>query len=183
MAKITSNVITSGLRGKLGEDLVFKTIRGKTFVSTPARPAAHRTESSAQRNTRITFRQASEWAQHILLDAEQKAYYRQRAKVLKLPNAYTAALTDYMRKATVSSTRNGNTVTYKIAKPGFTLQQVSIDTGEETNTPLYYNVAIRQRRDVWLVEYRLADNLNYSFTLRVVDRCNKTTLFKITTVD
>lgn len=182
MAKITSNIITSGLRGKLGEDLVFKTIRGTTFVSTPARPAAHRTESGAQRNTRITFRQASEWAQHILLDAEQKAYYRQRAKVLKLPNAYTAALTDYMRKATVSSTRNGNTVTHKIAKPGFTLQQVSIDMGEETNTPLD-NVAIRQRRDVWLVEYRLADNLNYSFTLCVVDRCNKTTLFKIATVD
>src|SRR6218665_3230742 len=105
MASITSNIITTGLRGRLGDALVFKTMHGKTFVSTPARLPDRRKESVAQRSTRVNFQQASQWAQLILLNPERKAYYRQRAKALKLPNAYTAALTDYMRKVNIATTR------------------------------------------------------------------------------
>src|SRR6218665_2519674 len=108
MASITSNVITSGLNGRLGDSLVFKTMRGKTFVTTPSRLPNNRKESTAQRGTRINFREASQWAQLILLDPERKAYYRQRAKALKLPNAYTAALTDFMRKVNIATTRKDN---------------------------------------------------------------------------
>jgi hypothetical protein len=33
--------------------------------------------------------------------AEKKSYYKQKARQLKLPNAYTAAITDYLRRAKV----------------------------------------------------------------------------------
>src|SRR6218665_2894332 len=122
MASISSNPITSGLSGRLGDSLLFKTVRGKTFVSTIPR-ASSKAESAAQRSTRVNFREASNWAQLILLDPERKAYYRQRAKALRLPNAYTAALTDYRRKVNFVQSRNGNTVTHSITKPGFNLQQ------------------------------------------------------------
>ena len=48
-------------------------MRGKTFVATPARKPDKRKESTAQRGTRVTFWQATEWAQYILLDPEKKA--------------------------------------------------------------------------------------------------------------
>jgi hypothetical protein len=37
------------------------------------------------------------WAHEVLCDPDKKKYYEQRAKALKLPNAYTAAIRDYMR--------------------------------------------------------------------------------------
>ncbi len=37
MATITNNVLIEGIRGKFGGSLIFRTMRGKTFVSAPAR--------------------------------------------------------------------------------------------------------------------------------------------------
>ena len=106
MATTTANALIKGFRGKFGNDVVFRTMRGKTFVSPPARKPVKKKESEAQRNTRVTFQEATQWAQEILLDLEKKVYYRQRAKALKLPNAYTAAITDYMRKPKVVKMQN-----------------------------------------------------------------------------
>src|SRR5882757_1741511 len=105
MATITNNVLLNGVSGKFGSSLVFRTMRGKTFVSAPARKPNKKKETEAQRNTRVNFREATEWARRTLRDPERKAYYEQRAKALKLPNAYTAAITDYMRKPKVVKTQ------------------------------------------------------------------------------
>lgn len=177
MASITSNIITKGLQGRLGDALVFKTMHGKTFVSIPARLPDKQKASAAQRTTRVNFQQASQWAQLILLNPEQKTYYQQRAKALKLPNAYTAALTDYMRKPNVATTRNGNTVTYSITKPGFTLQQVSVDKDETSQAPIA-NVTIRQRNNKWLVHQPITEGSAPAITLMVTDNCERTTRFK-----
>ena len=80
----------------LGGTLVFKILRGKTIVT--SRPRSPKTESEQQRKNRAKFKQGSIWAKTILLDEQKKAYYKQQAKKLGLPNAYTAALADYMRK-------------------------------------------------------------------------------------
>lgn len=178
MASITSNVITSGLRGRLGDSLIFKTVRGKTFVSPPARIPDKRRETAAQRTTRVNFREASQWAQQIVQDAEQKAYYLKRAKALKLPNAYTAALTDYMRKARVTQTSYNSTVTYTIDKPGFTLAQVRVVTHEETEAPAPH-VGIQQRGDRWFVRYSINEE-NPPLLLLITDNSGKVTCLNAT---
>jgi hypothetical protein len=96
MAIVTTNPIVNGLSGMLGQTLVFKILRGKTIVASRPRPA--KTQSEQQRQNRSKFRQAATWAKTMLHDPQQKTYYQQQAKKLKLPNAYTAAITDYMRK-------------------------------------------------------------------------------------
>ena len=96
MANASDNLLTSGFRGKLGE-LVFRNIRGKTFVSVAARKPDKRKESLAQRNTRLKFKEASCWAKNVILDPERNAYYKERAEACKLSNAYTAAVREYMR--------------------------------------------------------------------------------------
>ena len=95
MAIIKSNDLIEGISGKYG-DHVFKQVRGKT-VACPrsARPSK---ESIVQKENRSRFREAAQWAQTTLLEPEQKAYYRMKARTLKLPNAYTAAIAEYMQR-------------------------------------------------------------------------------------
>jgi hypothetical protein len=126
MATVATNVVTNGLSGKLGNELVFRTMRGKTFVSIPARKPNKKKESAAQRNTRVTFKQAAQWAQVMLLDPERKVYYQQRARTLKLPNAYTAAISDYMRTPEVKVQRNETNMTLQVKKKGFDLKEVKL---------------------------------------------------------
>lgn len=99
MAKVFDNILISGLRGKVGKQLVFRVVNGVTIAShAPAKPDPKK-ETEAQRKTRTTFRAASHWAKAQLLNPEKKRYYIQLAKTWNLTNAYTAAVKDYMLNA------------------------------------------------------------------------------------
>lgn len=137
MAIVKSNDIIEGISGKLG-NYVFKQVRGKTTICPcPPKPT---TQSESQKGTRDRFRKASAWAKNILLDGDQKAYYQKKARKLKLPNAYTAAIADYMRSAKITQVnRYQDRTTFSIYKKDFEVKQVDIvvnnDSGEqETRT-------------------------------------------------
>ena len=95
MAIIRDNIVTEGMSGMLGDMLVFRNWRGKTIVC--KRPSRPRRQSVRQQQNRNKFREASSWAKAVLLNAERKVYYQKKARRLNLPNAYTAAIADYMR--------------------------------------------------------------------------------------
>lgn len=101
MAHVRENDITEGLSGKFGRKFVFKQLRGKTIVARRAKPTTK--ESALQRENRDRFKKASVYAKAMMLIAERKAYYWTMAKEMKLPNAYTAALSDYMRKPVIEA--------------------------------------------------------------------------------
>ena len=138
MAIIKNNVILEGSSGMFGKSVVFKQVRGKTVVCN--RPAKPTTESNQQKENRDRFRKASAWAKEILTDPAKKAYYQKKAKKLKLPNAYTAAIADYMRCAKVMQVNEyGDKTTFSIYKKDFDVAQIDIvvnkDSGEkETRT-------------------------------------------------
>jgi hypothetical protein len=96
MAKVSDNMITTGLRGKLGRLFVFRIIRGETFVGRAPRKPDKRKETELQRGTRNTFRDASRWAKTVVLDPEKKKHYQECAKDWGVTSAYTAAVKDYM---------------------------------------------------------------------------------------
>jgi hypothetical protein len=114
MATVKTNVLIKGLSGKFG-NLVFRTVGNKTIVSPRGNKPNKKKETDAQRNTRATFKDATAWAKATLRDPDKKAYYQKRAKALQLPNAYTAAIRDYMRKSKVVQSKQRNTTTYSIA--------------------------------------------------------------------
>lgn len=121
MAIVTTNLLVNGLSGMLGQSLVFKNLHGKTIVT--SRPRPPKTQSEQQRQNRSKFRQASAWAKTTLLDPQQKVYYLQKAKKLKLPNAYTAAIADYMRKPQLKEIgRRDHQITCVVRKKDFELQ-------------------------------------------------------------
>ena len=99
------------------------------------RPPKPCKQSEHQKENRDRFRKASLWAKTILLEPEKKAYYQKKADKLKLPNAYTAAIADYMRSIHVKQVnRYENKTTFSIRKKDFDLEQIDIvlskDSGE-----------------------------------------------------
>lgn len=96
MATVANNDLTRGLRGRIGKWFVFRMVRGKTIVSHAPRKPDPLKQSRAQLQTRNTFREAAAWAVRILLDPAKKQYYADLAAAQALPNAYTAAVREYM---------------------------------------------------------------------------------------
>lgn len=111
MAKVSNNIIISGLRGRVGNQLVFRLVNGVTIVSRAPEKSDRRKETEAQRKTRTTFRTASQWAKAQLVNPEKKCYYIRLAKAWNLTNAYTAAVKDYMCNAGKPSMTSGATAT------------------------------------------------------------------------
>jgi len=94
MARVKDNAVTSTLRGALG-DFLFREINGKVVVSIKHRRPAR--QSKQQKENRSRFKEAAALAKQALLNEEKKTYYQQQANILKLPNAYTAALREQLR--------------------------------------------------------------------------------------
>ena len=124
MAIVKNNDMIEGISGMIGRH-VFKQVRGKTIMcSRPPKPCK---QSDQQKENRDRFRMASQWAKTILLEPEKKAYYQKKARKLKLPNAYTAAIADYMRSAKVMQVNQyADRTTFFIQKKDFDLAQVDI---------------------------------------------------------
>lgn len=98
MAILQPNSHFAAARGRVG-GLVFKEVFGKIVLS--QKPSSPRKQSDAQRAAREKFKHASAWARLILTDNERKMHYKDKANALQLPNAYTAAVRDYMQRVTL----------------------------------------------------------------------------------
>jgi len=130
MATVVFNAATKGFSGAIG-NLLFRQLHGKTIVS--RKPHVRKKQSELQRTNRLKFRDASYWAKVTVRDPERKAYYLRMAKKLKLPNAYTAAISDYMRKGEIKEidTRQykgnaGDVIRIKAYKKDFAITTVKI---------------------------------------------------------
>ncbi len=60
-----------------------------------------RRETELQKIYRARFAEASRYAKEALRDIDTYEYYKRKAKKLGVPNAYTAAITDFMRKGSI----------------------------------------------------------------------------------
>jgi hypothetical protein len=96
---IATSSLHRGFRGATG-DFLFRNYNGKTVVS--LRPVyRNETNTEARRRARDHFRDATFAAHEAMESVKKRSYYTQKARQLKLPNAYTAAITDYLRRAKV----------------------------------------------------------------------------------
>ena len=133
MAIIKNNDMIEGISGMIGRH-VFKQVRGKTIMC--QRPPKPCKQSDQQKENRDRFRKASQWAKTILLEPDKKSYYQKKAHKLKLPNAYTAAIADYMRSVKVMRVNQyADKMTFSVCKKDFDVAQVEIvlskDSGEK----------------------------------------------------
>ena len=96
MAVSHNNPILKKIHGMVGDIIVFRQVRGKTVIQ--LRPNPSRKQSPLQKGNRNRFAEASSFAMDAMQNPELKEEYTKQAKRLKLPNAYTAALTHKLRE-------------------------------------------------------------------------------------
>ena len=157
---LATGAIHRNLKGAMG-DFIFRTYNGKTVVS--LRPVyKNETNTEARRKSRGNFREATYFSSSAMEIPKKKAYYQQKARQLKLPNAYTAAITDFLRRAKVVvvtrssfAAKQGDTVVIRVSKQVFEVKQI---------TAILYNT-----HGEVLTEQRLTPNSgkNFSYTFPV----------------
>ena len=149
----------------LGKTIVFRTMRGKTIMANrPARPTK---QSEQQRSNRSKFKEATTYAKTAMLDPVKKEYYQAKAKKLKLPNAYTAAITDYMRKpvmTVINKSKDGARMVV-ISKKGFRMEKIELYKRNKGEAPQ-------------LLRSLAADSCNYELYLRA-NEISPSTFLKI----
>jgi hypothetical protein len=139
MAISKNNPLTHGASGMIGGTLVFRSWNGKTFMYN--RPKKPTKESLVQKENRQKFKMASNFAKRMMQDPLKKEEYKQLAKTMNLPNAYTTAVTEYMRKPEIHSVDlegysggANQEITISASKKGFEIESVEVivisDKGE-----------------------------------------------------
>jgi len=175
MATVRTNPIVNGLSGMLGRTIVFKTLRGKTIMAN--RPTPPKKQSEQQKTNRSKFRDASHWAHQVLLDPLKKEYYQNKAKKLKLPNAYTAAITDYMRNAKITmTTTTGSSTTYEVSKKDFELKKVEIVIRNTNGIVTEVRPVLKDRHNEWTFTISKEELLSEAKVI-VTNGANRVTLF------
>jgi hypothetical protein len=159
MARVKNNDLTKGLTGKFG-DIMFRQIGRRTYAfPAPRRP---KKESEKQRSNRNKFKEATQFAQLAMKDEARKAYYKKLAKKLKLPNAYTAAITDYMRKPEITSVQTkhyngkpGGEIGIFVDKKGIELEKVNVTISSSHDEVIEYGAASRSTISGWTYKSKL----------------------------
>jgi hypothetical protein len=171
MATIQTNSIASGLRGSLG-NLVFRQVHGKTIVS--GKRDGKKKQSELQRENRSRFQSAAYWAKSQMLDPEKKAYYWRKAKKLKLPNAYTAAVSDYMRKADIKDVdikqykgNAGDVVKLNISKKDYAVHKVDVVVFNEEGNVIESGVAMKNDNCFFIYKATMTIPENTAVRIRV----------------
>jgi hypothetical protein len=169
MAVIQINSVAQGFSGSLGR-IVFRQLRGKTIMA--GKPDKVTKQSALQRENRVRFKLASAWAKGQMHDPEKKAYYWRKAKKLKLPNAYTAAVSDYMRKGEIKEidTRQykgnaGDVIKMKVRKKDFAVHKVEVTLYDAEGVVVESGMAVKKDQNIFL--YKATETVMEKIAVRV----------------
>jgi hypothetical protein len=178
MARSKNNVLTKGLSGMIGKQIVFRSWNGKTFISVA--PKKPKKQSAVQKENRSKFKRATIYAKNMMKDPEKKAEYKDIAKKLQLPNAYTAAITDYMRNPLIEdldiasySGKEDEVIKVNISKKGFEIQEVEFTIVDETGEILEKGKAEKGLATEWI--YKTSKNIGERDTAKFLIRVRERT--------
>ena len=165
---VATSLLHRSLSGAVG-DLIFRNYNGKTVVS--VRPVyKNETNTEPRRKARGRFRDATSYASNAMENPKLKAYYQQKARQLKLPNAYTAAITEYLRRAKVVVTtrstfagKKGERINIRVSKSVFRVSSIKATLYNNQNDLLLeQNLSKHDSKKGF--EFMLHDNIvNYAY--------------------
>jgi hypothetical protein len=176
MARSINNILTKGLSGMVGKQLVFRTWNGKTFISVA--PKKPKKQSPLQKENRSKFKMATVFAKSMMKDPVKKAEYKEIAKKLKLPNAYTAAITEYMRKPEIKevdttdySGKTGEHIKIKVRKRSFEVQDVEVIVVDLNGEVIEEGKATKSKGDwIYRTSAEVAGRESVQIMIKVKDR-------------
>lgn len=175
MARSINNILTKGLSGMVGKQMVFRTWNGKTFISVA--PRKPKKQSPLQKENRSRFRNAIAFAKSMMKNPEKKAEYTEIAKKLKLPNAYTAAITEYMRKPEIKevdtshySGKADEEIKILTRKKGFEIQEVEVIIVDKNGEIIEEGKAVKGFASDWMYKTRTEIKLKEAVQFKVIVR-------------
>jgi hypothetical protein len=155
MARIRNNNLTRGLSGMVGGQMVFRTWNGKTYLSNA--PSKPKKQSKRQKENRMKFKEATAFAKRMMLDPVKKAEYKAIADKLELPNAYTAAITEYMRKPEIKKVDTSNytgkeneEIKVEVTKKNFEVQEVEVIIVDKNGVVIEEGKATKEPYSDWV---------------------------------
>jgi len=125
MAYVKKNIVTEGLSGKLGNNIVFRNVGGKTVVAVKP-DTSNRQDSEAQKYQKRRFKAGSTYAVNALQDPLVKESYALRTKPGQTP--YNVALADFLNAPVIEEV---NLSTFSGAK-GSPIRMLVVDDHEVT---------------------------------------------------
>jgi hypothetical protein len=178
MAISRNNPLTKGASGMIGKTIVFRSWNGKTYMYN--RPSKPTKESPLQKENRTKFSRAVSFSRKMMADPAKKAEYKEIAKQQGLPNAYTAAVTEYMRKPEIlgidTSTYSGEAnqeIKVTTSKKGFTVQEVKVMIMDEDGTLIEEGTALKAFGDEWL--FKTTTNIPRDQKVRIIAKATDRT--------
>ena len=166
MAKLAKDSLLHGLRATIAKDLILRQVNGETIVSYKTSSNKKKKPSALQQFTRSKFSGATLFAKKITRDPEKKEYYSRLAKKMKLPNAYTAAITEYMRKPSVGDVNVSKSKTGKAFikinafKKGFEAEQVKVIACDKNNHEVAYDLVRLKGENFWTGDVGFVSDLS-----------------------
>jgi hypothetical protein len=178
MAVSRNNPLTHGASGMIGGTVVFRTWNGKTFMyNRPKKPSK---QSQQQKENRLKFKMATQYAKNMMKDPAKKAEYQKIAKREQLPNAYTAAITEYMRRPEIKeidltgySGKEHEEIKVETRKKGFEVAAVEVVISNSKGQVVEQGSAVLNKTGKWI--YTSSKRVNGEESLQILVRARERT--------
>jgi len=164
MAESRDNIITAGLRGTIGGQLVFKRYGNRTIVSkVPDMSRVKKSESQKSENNK--FREATYYAKEQMADPVAKAEYKAKAKELQKP--HNVAISDFynppqIRNIDISSLQETKSIVVH-AWDDFKVVRVEVEIVNQEGELLEHGTAVELRE--WFWKYNIQTDLPESIKI------------------
>jgi hypothetical protein len=146
MGKVTNNNFTRGISGAVSHDMVFRRYKGKTTVYIKTERTTPLSEK--EKAHRLRFKEATLYGKSIDANAALKADYQLQAELTDAPNAYSAAVADYLTAPEVTDLNHskykgivGDKIVVK-AVDDFRVESVSVEITKADGTIVETGLAV-----------------------------------------
>ena len=99
MSKVKDNIVTTGLSGKLGKQIVFRQWDGCTILAKAPERSKVPTENELVKKRRLRFKEATVYAKKAIDNPELSRAYKSKCKARQ--NAYNRAIQDFYSAPTI----------------------------------------------------------------------------------
>jgi hypothetical protein len=154
MAKQKGNVVTYGLRGKVGDLLIFRQRNGETIISKI--PEQSKTVSEKQKEHQKRFQRATIYGTTVTADPQLKELYGAEAKKKKGVTAYNIAVADYLNAPDIedvdlkSYTGTAGDEIRIIASDDFAVKTVHVSISNVDGTLIEEGYASKSVGNLWI---------------------------------
>jgi len=153
MSIVKDNIVTRGLSGKLGKQIVFRQWSGATFLAKAPVMSSSFLNNEVIVKNKLRFKAATGYAKRVMNDPALKQVYKSRCKARQ--NAYAKAIQDFYGAPEIEEidlsnyTGEANSFIRVYATENFRVDQVRVMIENEQNQEVESGFATQEENTDW----------------------------------